>query len=265
MLAYPIGTLFLVATLFSGAWARPGWAQGASQCAACHARLAESSGAGHGFAAWRGSPHAGAGVGCEACHGGNAAAADRETAHRGIRRSSDHGSPVYFTRVPETCGRCHAAELAYFRSSIHYARLKSDGRGPNCVTCHGSMATSLLSPEQMLRTCSACHVRDGIAPPERPRESAQVLALARAENILYDIVTTAAEGGSPPAVRARAMLDHAQRHLAAAAEIWHGFRVDSAVQRLGAAREEIVGAWVALGHRRPGEGRPGRLMGPARP
>ncbi|MBI4542344.1 MAG: hypothetical protein HY705_04885 [Gemmatimonadetes bacterium] len=246
-------------------WSTPGWAQARGQCAACHERLPGASGAGHGFTAWRGSRHGAVGVGCEACHGGNASTPDREAAHRGMRRSSDPESPVYFRRIPDTCGRCHAAELAYFRSSIHFARLRSDGRGPNCVTCHGSMATSLLAPEQVLRTCSACHAADGVAAPERARESAQVLALVRVENILYDIVAAAAEGGSSGAGRARALLVQAQRHLDAAAEVWHGFRVDSASQRLGAAREDIVAAWVALGHRRPREGRLGRAPGPERP
>jgi hypothetical protein len=257
----------LVVAAFVVAAPQLGWSQaaGAGQCAACHARLPGGSSAGHGFAAWRGSPHAAAGVGCEACHGGDASASDREAAHRGIRRSSDRTSPVYFTQVPVTCGRCHAAELAYFRSSVHFARLTSDGRGPNCVTCHGSMATSLLSPEQMLRTCTACHTPGGAAPPEKPRESAQVLALVRAETMLFDVVSASAVGNAPGATRARANLEQARRHLGAAAEVWHGFRVDSAAQRLSAAREDIAAAWVALGHRRPRESPLGRPSGPVRP
>jgi hypothetical protein len=146
-------------------------AQRADQCVQCHGRLPEASSAGHGFSAWRGSRHGAAGVGCEACHGGDPAASDRAAAHRGIRRSTDRASPVYFTHIPETCGRCHAAELGYFRSSVHFARLQSDGRGPNCVTCHGSMATSVLAPERALRTCSACHVAGGVAPVEKANES----------------------------------------------------------------------------------------------
>jgi hypothetical protein len=241
-------------------------AQRASQCVACHRGLAETSSAGHGFSAWRGSRHGAVGVGCEACHGGDPAAADRVVAHRAVRRSSDPASPVYFTRIPETCGRCHAAELGYFRSSVHFARLQSDGRGPNCVTCHGSMATSVLTPERVLRTCSACHTEGGVAPVEKARESAQVLALVRAENVLYDVVaTSSAASGAARAARARPLLAQAGRHLDAAAEVWHGFRLDSAVQRLGAARGDIVAAWMALGHPAPREGRPGRATGGRRP
>jgi len=234
-----------------------------SQCVECHSRQSETSGAGHGFAAWRGSRHAAAGVTCEACHGGNPAATDAQAAHQGVSRSSEPASRVYFTRIPDTCGRCHAAEAAYFRSSIHYARLESDGRGPNCVTCHGSMATSVLTPERLLGTCSACHSSNGVAPVGKAREAAQVLALVRAENILYDIVSnvSASRRSAPGAARANILLGDARRHLSAAAEVWHSFRLDSAVERLGHARGAVVAAWVALGYPAPREG---QLHSPAR-
>ncbi len=235
-----------------------------SNCVACHSRQSETSGAGHGFSAWRGSRHAAVGVTCEACHGGNPAATDAATAHQGVSRSSDPASRVFFTRVPDTCGQCHAAEAGYFRSSIHDARLQSDGRGPNCVTCHGSMATRILTPDSVLGTCSACHAPGGVAPVGKAREAAQVLALVRAENILFDIVSTSAASSrsAPGAARARVLLGDAERHLAAAAEVWHSFRLDSAAARLGDARELLADAWAALGHPKPREG---QLYRPARP
>ncbi|HYB48878.1 MAG TPA: multiheme c-type cytochrome [Streptosporangiaceae bacterium] len=235
----------------------------ASQCVACHGSLADTTGAGHGFAAWRKSPHAAAGVGCEACHGGDPAARDRQAAHRGVAVSTDPDSRVYFIRVPDTCGRCHASEVGYFRTSIHYARLRADGRGPNCVTCHGAMATSVLTPERLLETCSACHTAGGVAPPDKAREAAQVLALVRVENLLFDVVSAdaAAQRTARGAARARVMLDDAERHLTAAAEIWHSFRLDSASARLGDARENLVAAWIALDHAAPLEARLGRTGG----
>jgi mono/diheme cytochrome c family protein len=227
-------------------------AQAPSQCVDCHRGLPEQSQAGHSFAVWGQSQHAAAGVRCEACHGGDPAAADRIAAHRGVRRSSDRNSPVYYTRIPQTCGRCHASQLAYFRSSVHYARLESDGRGPNCVTCHGAMATSVLSAAQVLGTCAACHSPGGVAGADRARSSAPVLALVQAEQILYEVVRQVA-GRSPGAegASARARLASAQRHLRAAAEVWHNFRLDSAAQRLTAAEADVVAAWVALGNRAP--------------
>jgi hypothetical protein len=223
------------------------------QCVACHARLPEATGVGHGFTVWRASRHGAAGVGCEACHGGNAAAPDKVAAHRGVRRSTDPQSSVFFQKVPDTCGRCHASEAGYFRTSVHYGRLRADGHGPNCVTCHGSMATAVLNPEQVLGTCSACHSATGVAAVGKSREAAQVLALVRAENILFDVVSQSA--GARASGRVGTLLSSAQRHLAAAAEVWHTFRLDSATARLGLARADLVGAWVALGRNAPREGR----------
>jgi hypothetical protein len=236
-------------------------------CVGCHSLQSGATEAGHGFAAWRSSRHAAAGVGCDACHGGNPAAKDPADAHQGVSRSNDQASRVYFTRVPETCGRCHASEAGYFRSSIHYARLQSDGRGPNCVTCHGSMATRILMPDSVLVTCTACHAPGGVAPVGKAREAAQVLALVRAENILFDIVSTAATASraAPGAARARILLGDAERHLLAAAEVWHSFRLDSAGARLGDARETLLAAWVALGHPAPREGQIYRMPPRARP
>jgi hypothetical protein len=229
------------------------------QCVACHERLPETTGVGHGFTAWRASRHGAAGVGCEACHGGNPAATNSAEAHVGVVRSSDPASTVYFRRIPDTCGRCHASEAGYFRSSVHYARLRSDGRGPNCVTCHGSMATSVLTPELVLRTCSACHSATGVAAVGKSREAAQVLGLVRATNLLYEVISASAGARSG---RARTLLRDADRHLAAAAEVWHSFRLDSATARLDAARADLVSAWVALGHPVPSDTRtrptPGR-------
>ena len=235
-----------------------------NECVACHGRQSGTSGPGHGFEAWRTSPHAAASVTCDACHGGDPAATDTAAAHRGITPSSDQGSPLFFTRIPNTCGRCHAAELAYFRTSLHYARLETDGRGPNCVTCHGSMATRVLTPERLLGTCTACHVDGGIAPPDKAREADRVLALVRAENILYDVVATdaTARRGTRGGARASMLLGDAQRHLHAAAEVWHSFRLDSAAARLAEARLTIVEAWEALGHPAPREGMAGATRTP---
>jgi hypothetical protein len=178
-------------------------------------------------------------------------------------RSTQPSSPLFYSQIPQTCGRCHAAELGYFRSSLHYARLRSDGRGPNCVTCHGAMATSVLTPEGVLTTCSACHTAGGAAPADKARESAPILALVRAETMLYSAV--AADPRALSGSRAAPLLASARRNLSAAAEVWHTFRLDSATARLAAAREDIARAWTALGHRTPLEHPPERSSESPRP
>jgi hypothetical protein len=115
------------------------------------------------------------------------------------------------------------------------------------------MATSVLTSEGVLSTCSACHTAGGAAPPDKARESAPILALVRAETMLYSAV--AADPRATRGSRAAPMLASARRNLSAAAEVWHTFRLDSASARLAAARQDISGAWTALGHRPPLEAR----------
>ncbi|MBI2616218.1 MAG: hypothetical protein HYW52_11210, partial [Gemmatimonadetes bacterium] len=124
-------------------------------CVTCHEKLPATTAGGHSFQDWRASPHGRAGATCDKCHGGNPAAADREAAHRDVYSSRESRSKVYYTRIPATCGSCHQQELGFFTDSRHYARLVTTGRGPNCVTCHGSMAVQVLSPGDMETTCSA--------------------------------------------------------------------------------------------------------------
>lgn len=132
-------------------------AQGTGSCVECHRDMKDRPVATHNFADWRRSAHARAGVACESCHGGDASARDKAAAHSGVLPASDPQSRVYFTRVPRTCGACHDAEFKAFRRSAHFKELESSGKGPNCVTCHGSMANVVLGPRELGHTCALCH------------------------------------------------------------------------------------------------------------
>jgi len=132
-------------------------AQEKGSCVDCHQRLTAGIVASHNFADWRKSAHARAGVNCEACHGGDAAAKDKAAAHKGVLRASDLKSRIYFTSIPQTCGSCHDPELKAFQKSAHFKELESSGKGPNCVTCHGSMANVVLGPRELETTCALCH------------------------------------------------------------------------------------------------------------
>lgn len=132
-------------------------AQEKGSCVDCHRGLAGGKGLAHDFADWEKSVHAGAGVSCQACHGGDAAAKDKAAAHAGVLRTGDPASPVYFTKIPQTCGSCHEDEFKAFQKSAHFKELQSSGKGPNCVTCHGSMANVVLGPKESETTCVLCH------------------------------------------------------------------------------------------------------------
>lgn len=126
-------------------------------CITCHAALLPSTQRAHDFTEWQDSVHAKRGVTCEQCHGGNAATTDVTQAHQGVIRSTQPNSPLYYKRLADTCGKCHAPETAEYKKSFHFKELERTGRGPNCTTCHGSMATRILNPQELEQTCSLCH------------------------------------------------------------------------------------------------------------
>jgi hypothetical protein len=132
-------------------------ANSTNSCVTCHQTILSVNYLEHDFADWERSVHSKAGVTCDACHGGNPAETDVAKAHAGMKSSRDADSPVYFTRIPATCGTCHPAEFKAFKKSAHYHELEHSGRGPNCVTCHGSMANHILAPRDLDQSCSLCH------------------------------------------------------------------------------------------------------------
>ncbi len=148
-------------------------AEAASSCISCHEKVTGVKYLEHDFSDWSKSAHAKAGVSCEACHGGNPLAKEEREAHKGLKPSTDPASPVYFTRIPANCGTCHTAEFKAFQKSAHYKELQTTGRGPNCVSCHGSMANRILAPRDLELTCNLCHKKPTQA-------SATMLALANA-------------------------------------------------------------------------------------
>ncbi|MBU4340950.1 MAG: hypothetical protein KKD46_08580, partial [Euryarchaeota archaeon] len=85
---------------------------------------------------WSESTHALKGVTCEVCHDGNPEVADKTGAHKNIVARTDTLSPVYYTNVPNTCGKCHSKELTNFQSSKHYQKLEALKLAPTCTTCH---------------------------------------------------------------------------------------------------------------------------------
>lgn len=105
---------------------------------------------------------------CISCHGG---------AH-GTRPVGDLQSPVYPTRVAETCAKCHAdaqvmAGRTYhgkpighdqyqeWKTSVHAHMLleQDDLSAPTCNDCHGSHGASPEGVESVANACGLCHVK----------------------------------------------------------------------------------------------------------
>lgn len=240
-----LAPFLMAAVLAPQATQRPGAPNG---CIACHEHLAATTAGGHSFQDWRTSPHGRAGATCDKCHGGNPAAADQPAAHQGVYSSRESRSPVYYTRIPATCGNCHQQELEFFSHSRHYNQLVTTGRGPNCVTCHGSMAVQVLSPADMENTCTACHNAERGVPSTAPVAARYLLVLLRQVEFGIDVSERLAARTPDQARR-----DAAGRHLRQARETmqraregWHSFALGIVETTLSQAADATRRADSAL-------------------
>jgi predicted CXXCH cytochrome family protein len=88
---------------------------------------------------------------CADCHG-----------KHDIRPRADTTSRVYRTRIPDTCGTCHAGIKEQFDRGVHAAKLKvGDTRAPSCVDCHTAHAIQRADTERwrlaVTAECGSCH------------------------------------------------------------------------------------------------------------
>ncbi|GBD98189.1 hypothetical protein BMS3Abin07_00197 [bacterium BMS3Abin07] len=103
---------------------------------------------------WKMSIHYENKVSCHDCHGGNPSdsAVSCGTPHSGFV-----GIPKY-KEVPKMCGKCHIGILKQFNDSKHGKALMTSGRGPNCVTCHGSHKIQKANMNIINKVrCTRCH------------------------------------------------------------------------------------------------------------
>jgi predicted CXXCH cytochrome family protein len=99
---------------------------------------------------------------CISCHG-----------NHGVLAVKDSNSPVYPSRVAETCGRCHVDadymkpygiptdQLAKYLTSVHAETLfkKLDLSAPTCNDCHGNHGAAPPGAASVANVCGTCHVR----------------------------------------------------------------------------------------------------------
>ncbi len=128
---------------------------------------------------WKLSIHGQEGVNCADCHGGNPKAKSKENAHRGKGFRADRkSSPIDYRNIPATCAKCHDNIYAKYRQSEHFEHLRGgrgERQGPNCVTCHGSVSTTVLTVTSVRETCSQCHNEKTENAPEIPGQAEKVL------------------------------------------------------------------------------------------
>ena len=123
---------------------------------------------------WERSAHGRASVGCEKCHGGDAASytpRSRTAASVTAATRPARASPVTF---PPRAGRVTRDRLVHFQKSRHLALLRSgDNRVPTCTTCHDAVASALPSPKVLKPNASAAMARKArrLALNGRPRRA----------------------------------------------------------------------------------------------
>lgn len=200
-----------------------------NSCVDCHRTAGGVAYMEHNFADWTRSAHAIAGIACQSCHGGDPHQDESPAAHAGVLPSTDPDSPVFFTRVPATCGVCHEPELKAFRKSAHDRKLQRSGRGPNCVTCHGSMANQVMGQRELDMNCTPCHPPPGRAYAALSALNEARLSLERLREALQE------DGSAGNGVKGQELeYQEALRLYGEAVLDWHAFKTDE-VSR--AARE----------------------------
>jgi hypothetical protein len=168
----------VAAALRLAAAAEPARGPAGGSCVACHASLGGDLA--RPAEAFAGDVHAQRGLGCTACHGGDATSDDQNVAMspaKGFR-----GTPAP-RDVPRLCGGCHADavfikryapnlptdQLARYLTSRHAKELaKGNSRAAVCSSCHqahGIVSTkdarSPVYPTRVVSTCGRCHARPG--------------------------------------------------------------------------------------------------------
>ena len=136
--------------------------------------------------AWQASWHAQNKISCHNCHGGDpkdaAMSMSRQRGFIGVPETQD---------IPEFCGKCHIGILKNYLESGHGKVFKSTGKGPNCVTCHGSHDIQKANIEIINeQRCTRCHSY------ERARGMKQALFLVekKMEGMEKDLKRLQAQG-----------------------------------------------------------------------
>jgi len=202
-----------------------GWES--NQCVSCHQVEELPISLGHSMSEWAASSHARSGVGCEKCHGGNASVADVERAHDGVLQSSDPKSLVNPKNLSATCGGCHREQYDAYAETVHAKQVEGEGEGATCLTCHGSMAISYPSRQELKARCAACHDRPVQAQSAVTWLAAAKRHLRRARRAIDQAESIAPEWYAGAVKRLHAM----EKDLSVIELDWHKFDMEASIKR----------------------------------
>lgn len=192
---------------------------------------------------WSESVHAVKGIKCEACHEGDPTQVTKEKAHLGIKNNTDTGSPVYYTNVPKTCGRCHSNELANFEGSKHFQKLEALKLAPTCTTCHAPHRFTVMNPEDFTYSCGNCHsATKKIASYEVPLKAEDLLRKVNKLKFNIDVAKQdifRARNNGTDVTQAEGYANTAIKTLGNLAVLWHEFNLTHFEVELDSANNEI--------------------------
>ena len=195
---------------------------------------------------WTESVHALKGVTCDICHGGDPKVSDKAGAHKNMVQRTDPESPVYYTNVPNTCGKCHSKELETFESSKHYQKLEALKLAPTCTTCHSPHKFTVLDPEEFRNFCGNCHsAYKKVAPYDIPLKAEYLLGSVKKLKFNIEMANQDifwAEKNGTDVTQAQKHTDNALETLGTLAVMWHEFNLTHFEVELESANAEVTRA-----------------------
>ncbi len=191
---------------------------------------------------WSESLHALKGITCDVCHGGDPKQATKEMAHT-FKNTTDPGSPVYYTNVPKTCGKCHPNELTNFENSTHYQKLEALQLAPTCTTCHAPHKFTVLDPEDFRKFCGNCHsVYTKVAPYDIPVKADYLLGQVSKLKFNIDMANQDifwAKKNGTDVTQAQGYVDNALKIVQNLAPMWHEFNLTHFEDQLDSANKDV--------------------------
>src|SRR5262249_54318869 len=116
-------------------------------CFACHQKNGDET-----VGLFLSSTHARRSISCKECHGGDATATDKQTAHG----QNFIGKPTA-NQILEMCSACHKGVMDVFKTSLHFPEKIQQSR-LTCTQCHGTHTIGKLTkPSEFAVTCTNCH------------------------------------------------------------------------------------------------------------
>ncbi len=127
-------------------------------------------------------------------------------------------------------------------------------QGPNCVTCHGSVNTTVLNVNTVRETCAQCHNPETDNRPQVPDKAEEVLNHFLSIHRYYRFITKRAD-----AEDAKAFFSLVDPMIERVSAEWHTFDIDridrlteELVRTMKAKRKDVMREWKS--HRRPSAG-----------